>query len=883
MLNPYGLNVLDEHQLQMLMGKEVKPQPINELMLQLNIASQESFGVPSMADRLTNDLPDFWAPPLLGNNIAEHFDAMASKFMEVHDLWPKWKHMLTPLTKRPPAELVVACEAGWNRFALQLDGTWARTRCEHPLEPAFSFDTETFVKGSDFAKPIIATATSGKAHYIWLSHHLLSGEYDDDKAPLPSLGSNKLVVMHNSAYDACRYSERYHIGNPYNVWCFCTMSAVTVLNGFCGDQRWVQKLPANRAKPYFAQVGTGKSLKDSYEFYVGEWPDEGDKSLRSIFVDATTLTEIKGHLEPLLKYALNDSIVTAELFAAIADKYVKHTSLTTLVAHLLLSVSVVPLAKDFYEWRDNCQAAFDATADEMQNVFVDLANGYYQAWLDGKLDESTDPWLSQLSWKIVGYCNENPVPEWYHEVRTTRLTTKKAIAAYLAKVTWDGKPVRKTKTQGWCYLEADGTLKKVPHPKEPGSNVGGLFTFDFLPYVEQGLLSSADGNAKRLIELNFERSWWITAGKRIYGMAIRRSTNPLNGQSILVCAPQVVPHNTVSYRTGESLLLTLPSRVKPKIGYELKSKIEAPPGWCINPYDFDSQELQVLSAYADRGLHSGHAPFSVTVLVGSKHKGTDMHTLTSKRATDETGYKVSRDAGKQSVYAMCYGAQTKTVANTIRLWHPLIPEQDILEVAKPVLKAFRGVKSKGDEYYAGGLASLAFNAMHDLLLAEQPATPLLGNKMPQPMWPKYSGKMDAPFQLNWGVQSAGASLLHCSLVGQWWMAHRTGIKSYLVITIHDEPCWLTAKTHVKAHSYLLMIGHAWAWCLLHYNLGIYDMPVSRAFPEGIAIDKVFRKDPHEKVVTMTSPNGFSPGLEVSFFDLLPYADQAKELFYADKA
>ena len=629
-----------------------------------------------------------------------------------------------------------------------------------------------------------------------------------------------------------------------------------------------------------------------------------------------------------MPYAMNDPIKTHEVFKEVWKVYRKHCpSLVTLASHLMLGASILPAEKDWPEWVKHCETVYKEKKAEMGQAFSDLAIEYHTAWQDGELDPATDDWLCMLNWKEVGLdADGKKVAFWYRDMAANGLTTKQSASHYLLKLLWNGQPLRKIaitppeggrkKQYGWCWrvakfdepmtlAEADaigydvrddeGSIwKRVPHKEGDGRNVGALLGAEYLRYMDDLVLtcdgeatSDGKGKAHKVGLLTRVISYWQSARARISEQSYRTAINPLTGAKEYIIAPHVCPHNTVSYRTGENLWLTLAAHTAPKIGSEVKAKLRPPTGYAIVNFDFDSQELAILSAYSDKYAGaSGSTAFSFSVLAGDKSQGTDMHTATARRVSEQVrdiaGEDICRDAAKQSIYAMCYGAYFKTVGRTIKFWHPRLPADVINKIAKPMLDSFKGARAKGEEYYQGGMASAAFNAMHDLLLQDEPATPVLFNKMPKAMWPAICGDMDAPEQLNWQVQSAGASMMQCAVVSSWWLAKKLDIKASLAITVHDELVYYCQKQYSELFAYCLQIAHAWGWCLLHYNLGIYDMPCIRAFASGISIDKVFRKYHKQDTATPTYPST-SPGKSVNMHDLLPQAEIAKqrwELLYA---
>lgn len=906
--NLFGYSVLSRQMLEQLMGKDTPEQDLDPFQLEMLEHGLRGFNVPGHEKRSTGNefAEQFWTPELMGNNIKEHFESMADEFLKDNGIPKKARYLYrNGPHERPPLSILDVVQPGWNR--IWTDGeAWFHRFSDGIEEDAAVYDCETFVKGSPFSMPIIGTACNADANYVWISPQLrcngyeyqailyaiancslplhikckwltydVHPEFDAKTAPMPKLGDNKFIVMHNTAFDACRVSDRYNFFYESGTYYFDTYSAHQVCAGLNARQKWAADLKPEKTKPKFYYYGTKKSLKHAWEFHVGgrgNWPEIGDKKLRGIFVWAPSLKRIRQSWGPLMGYSMNDPITTHETFQEVWKKYRKHApSKVTLASHLLLSAMVLPLEEDWYSWVQTCDNASNKAADEASAIFLDVAADYHAKWQSGELDPSQDPWLKWLDWRPIGNdIDGNKVARWYFDLRKEGLSSKQASSHYLLKLSWKGAPLRKLsaypdgqttgrkKQFGWCYpvaededfdVFADGKhWRKVPHKDGEGKNVGNLLTAAYLRYFDDDILrSEASDGAKQVAILSRLRSYWISIKGRTLECAVGQAVNPFTNAKSTILAPQVVPHNTVSYRTGERLWLTLASHTSPKIGSEIKNKVKPPIGCDIVNFDFDSQELGILSAYSDKYVGiSGSTAFSFSVLAGNKKEGTDMHTSTAVKTTEAISgvlpdVTIRRNAAKQSVYAMAYGAYFKTVGNTIKMWHPEIPRGLINKVAKPMLEAFKGKKSRGEEYYNGGLASQAFNAMHDLLKVPEPDTPILGNKMPPAMWPSISGSMDAPEQLNWEVQSAGASMLQCIVVSSWWMAKRFQIPAALCFSMHDEVVFYCHKNFSELWAFLLQICHAWTWCLLHYNIGIYDMPLTRAFAESINIDRTWRK------------------------------------------
>ena len=140
------------------------------------------------------------------------------------------------------------------------------------------------------------------------------------------------------------------------------------------------------------------------------------------------------------------------------------------------------------------------------------------------------------------------------------------------------------------------------------------------------------------------------------------SDNP-HGDDCMVSMPEIVAHGTVTRRTVESLMVTMCSTKKWRVGTELKTRVQCPDGWRIVGADFDGQELQIASIYADawEGGFIGASPMAYTIsYLVQRRQGTDAHTALAK-AVD-----IDRDTAKGVGFAMLYGAGVRTIGNTIK-------------------------------------------------------------------------------------------------------------------------------------------------------------------------------------------------------------------------
>ena len=837
-------------------------------------------------------------PELKGENLQEHFASIAKEqvgaYKEMADEFASAK-----LPELPPKDQLVF-KPGWVRYT-KVRGKWKTESVPYPLEKAFTFDTETFVHGGAF--PIIGTALSAKAAYIWMAAELVDPTLPQDQwdqYELIPVGKGRFIPGHNISYDRVRAREGYSLENtkPENFY-FDTLSAHIGVSGLAAGQRWLYVLagkdPENltdeerrklRYAPKWLDEGSTNSLVAVYNFHVYEvrkyFGDNvqplgaGDKAIRDIFVKATDLSEINRVLTDALDYALKDAFYTAELFQALWPKYLDATpSPVALCGHYHLNGSIVPLVPQWEEWIQNVEKVFEEHNQEMTKLCQDLVWKYYGEWKDIVIENpdeaakwvAKDPWLSQLDWEVKTVKGKyGHIPNWvrpFIKDPDTHIGVKSNLSHILLKLTWEGSPMYLTKTEGWKYHDADGYSQKIPHPKGTGANVGGVLSKDFVDDMKVGRLNSDLPEAKRALEIANAVSYWTSVRKRVMDRIFLPVANP-EGADALVTLPEILCHGTVTRRTVESLMVTMCSTKNWRIGTELKSRVQAPEGWKIVGADFDGQEMQIAAIYSDKweGGHVGCSPFGYNVLSGSKEAGTDPHSALAKIAG------VDRDTAKIAGFAILYGAGVRAVQTYIRRKYPEKSPSEVKNFAYKMLEGKKGKLRNG--LYEGGSDSGCFNYMEEIAMRSRvPTLPCLGTKISTAMRPAAVGDDFKTGRVNWTIQSSGAEILSIMLTAVHWLAEEYKIPCRFVLSIHDEIWFATPERYAEQFAVLFQIAHVYTWSLFHSAVGIPELPLSRAFFSSVAIDNRLRKSPKEKTVTLSNPDGEKEpfGEEYSMYEL----------------
>lgn len=867
-INPMGFEVLNPKTYKKVFGQKLTQQMPSIMEIDLIEKHLKPFNLPKpKPDTTLQREPTFL--PTMGGSIPNHFQIMANALLDrarpgLEELLGDIDYRILPGREydielnrpTPPPELVTeTTNAGWTRFE-HVGSDWEITQVLEPLEQAFTYDTETFVQGSDFALPIIATATSIKAFYLWLSPQFVdfeSNEFDYEQGlkELPQLGTGKFVVCWNSAYDSVRYKERYEQkGNTPNNFFFCAMSAHIVSSGFNSGQRKRYagiKKKDRGYKPKWYYAGSPANLVEAYNFHcvpLGAEPVEMEsKDTRKIFVKGKDLQEIRDKWDDIIPYSLKDAWITYQAFRAIYPKYCEAMpSDVNQAAHYLIAHSNINVSDEYYDWIDRCEDLFHKTSKQINDKLIELGERVYVEWLTDPEKIESDPWYKHFNWHIPRGSTE---PVWIRD--RSKLTAKSVAAAYLLRLTFQGRPVVKTKENGWGSYSAKGKYLKVPHPDGTNANVGLLLSSKLVPLYEQNVLEGDTNDALEVLDLLKRISLWTGYRKRMRGLPI------VNG----VYAIDAIPHQTTTGRGGSTTVLTLASHVESlKIGAATKTKLVAPKGYKLVGFDFEGQESQLGALFASckSGL-TGSSGIEQLCLLGGVHD----------KVQDELG--VIRLCAKGLNYGIGYGCGVKKASNTVFLFHPEKSKEECFSFAKKHTELFKGGKDKTTGYWSGGWASQTFNKMNSLISVEEPVNPISGFRLPPAQTPYATGSIGSPAQLNWFIQSSGRHMLDLVMVSNWYWYDRLGLDARLALTCHDELRSIAKEEHVDKVVFVNHMSHLHSWALVHYRLGMIDFPVQRGFTE-VAVDDVFRKSINTTSLSISNHIEVPPAYEVSIKDSL---------------
>lgn len=295
-----------------------------------------------------------------------------------------------------------------------------------PQELVYTLDTETFVQHTvskyglnRFAPPIIATATSDRAHYIWLhpalTRELASGE--KMKVELVPLEERRSLVLYwNSAYDVPRVLNSYDYNSQ--VMAIDLMSMHITRHGFSTDQRDILKSLLKKGEkhlPLWARVGSGNSLIAAYNYHCASTLkdcyrlDKEDKEIRDFFVKMTSLSELDDEsvFQEMVSYANKDSTYTYELSKRVLPDYLRaQGSLLSLACHSDLALSKFNV--DEVQWEDffqHSEEMYHTLLEENGRTFDLIAKQLFESYDSGYITEediASDPYYSNWDWKDKG-------------------------------------------------------------------------------------------------------------------------------------------------------------------------------------------------------------------------------------------------------------------------------------------------------------------------------------------------------------------------------------------------------------------------------------------------------------------------------------------------
>jgi DNA polymerase gamma 1 len=904
-LSPLGYSVLSPSMTRAAFGDDAVEAYKPELSrLNFIIDEMERFGVefPIKNPEIFEKLPEFYLPQLEGKDIAEHFDNISNNILS--DKVKLMRSFADCDVPEPPSPEHIVYEMGWVRYQWKKDGQWQIT----PMGdkgmanvPIAVFDCETFVRGSDFGHPILATAVSSDSYWIWMHESFVNPEIPYTPQLVPLGTTNSLFIAHNVGFDRQRTHEAYYLRHdPFNqtepfgnLW-FDTMSAHINVSGLASEQRfWFtqsdDKSFKYQAPPSWTTKGSMNNLVDVYNFHCQPMVplEKETKKTRNLFVVAESMHDFVPDRDELTAYALRDVKVTYDMYSVVSLKYLQsNPSLTTLYGHFSQTSSILPVVDNWYDWVNECEKVWEESITRQDELLSEIAEQLLEDWKSDEIDIESDPWLSQLDWEANYALKKDGkpkscwygIPMWYRKnarndkelkkIVLEPITTKSRLSHILLRLKWNGEPMVYEKDTGWMYMDRDkGEMVRVPHPNGEGINVGGVLSKDYLDDFESGTLSSDLPQAQELIRLAVKVSYWTSVRSRVKEQLPTKSLD----SDLTIVIPQTIPHNTATNRAGEHLWLTVPDPKPDKIGTEVKTRVQVKSPYTFVSSDYDGQESVVASIFADCEYRlAGSTQFGHSVLAGSKEDGTDMHSMTAKTIG------ISRAIAKGCNYGMLYGSGVKTLAATIRKGNKSISTKDAEKMGKKLIATKKGRKASQDSSnLVGGSDSYAYNEMSRIANSQVPRNPLSGTKMSTAFRPEVVGSDYFTMRNNWVIQSTGSAMLHGFLTAMEHLTRLYNVRARFCMSVHDSVLFMCEEKDADLVSALYQVAHLWSWSWLRFNYGICEMPHANAWFSSIEVDKIFRKAATAGTTTVSQPIQEPDGRAHTITTLVPVLDSLR--------
>ncbi|GFO44683.1 DNA polymerase subunit gamma-1, partial [Plakobranchus ocellatus] len=400
---------------------------------------------------------------------------------------------------------------------------------------------------------------------------------------------------------------------------------------------------------------------------------------------------------------------------------------------------------------------------------------------------------------------------------------------------WDtamqGKPKKKKKFEhtgvGPYNIGIPGVrFYKIPHKDGEHNRVGNPLARDYLMRSEDGTLKTSTGShANRALVLGRMCSYWKNNQKRIMGQMcvwlnkseldrtvtrhVDYEVDGLYGAII----PRIVTAGTITRRAVEPTWLTASNAYKDRIGSELKSMIQSPPGYHFVGADVDSQELWIAAVLGDAYFMREHGCTALgwMTLQGNKSDKTDLHSKTAEIA------EISRDHAKVLNYGRIYGAGQTFAERLLQQFNPQLSDQEAKLKAANMYKQTKGQRNE----------SFMFNALESVANSETPVTPVLGCRISKALEPRYVLDDFLTSRVNWVVQSSAVDYLHLMLVCMRWLLSSPttgGIKGRFCVSIHDEVRYLVASPDRYRAALALQVTNLFVRAMFTHRLGMQDLP-----------------------------------------------------------
>lgn len=750
--------------------------------------------------------------------LPDNFGTITEELNEAYASYDnRWVRMMELVdSELPETPKAFNCPRGWSVWG---EDSWLP--CSAPSALTMIVDMETTNIGDDVWFPTCAVCVDAYAWYVW------KADFGDLRSTVPFEGHNT-VLGYNVSYDRSYMSCEYKLEDSQNAL-VDLMSMWIVTNGMSNQQRTVfagtksdddDEDQYDLGKPGWISKTSTNGLASAYEFYTKR---QLDKGVRDNIVDGG-LQWSADNMSEVIRYCVADVIATHELAKYLVPAYMQHRpSKVNRYGAIALGSCWVPLSADrFPGFYDRVEQVYQSKKVKLNDMLMTAATAYLETETCNALNE-------HLDWTLAASGKNKGLPMWYRkclsEYRKGNLSLSQRFAPTILGMTWLGSQLRwNYQEKGWQTLEHG----MIPHPTKRGQAVASMFLKDFANLHDTDAIGSSNEYTKGVVKEKASTINWVSQRKRVKGI---RTESP---DGIPVTIPMMSVNGTITGRATDPVWMVLPNPKANRIGTELKSMVEAFPGYKLVGADVSSEEAWLAGCYGDQDMgFCASTPFGAINAMGTSATRTDIHSMVADSQT------ISRDVAKVLNYGTIYGAGVKGNADVLLKNDPTMATGVATAKAKAFIEHLKGAKNWETGEYKDGLASHSFTAMEQRADRRMPFTPLTGAKMSNAL----AGVADyKPTRVNWCIQASGSDFRDMMVLLGNHFLKKLKVNARLVITIHDEFHWQVADADTVQAVYALQLAHLYvrmAFILAHK---LDNLPASVAWFEAVEVDQYLRKD-----------------------------------------
>jgi hypothetical protein len=751
--------------------------------------------------------------------------------------------------------------SGWYK----IDALGAIERCEAPSNKTLVIDTEA-VPIDGVTTPICFCGFDGQSWYIWLNTFV-------DLVPLVPDGTGNLYIAHNANFDRALLRSSYSIGAATNKY-YCTMSAVTSVRGMSNQQLIMYNASQSFDFQGWESEATKAGLSHALKFYTDE---ELDKSTRGDIWTVGVSLWVSETAE-ILRYCCLDVASTVTLAGyVIPEQFVTLPSLVTLAGQVLVGQEKLFLTHDWDSFYPEVETVFGEALSTISETLCALIPQTKPNCFNSFLEWDTDK-KGQVIWQKKARSKAKKAGVKGYSVNWRECIAMLCLTYRKHPIVWDdgcwnyAPEVELEPADGGNYKltmhgeetiitrdDFDFDLKvlyPLPHPEKRGGRLVKLIIKSTVEWFDNEIVSLA-GETKPVIDALVSITNWESLRARVRDVEYKKVTDSDGQTHILHIPASDVNYGTISRRKGSKLWLVAPNPKKNKIGTEIKSYVTAPgENYKLVTCDFDSQEAVVFALLGDskHGV-AGYTPISISVNLGDKDTGTDIHSMQAKA----TG--INRATAKELVYASFYGQGVKNAAGVILKGNSHISDTEATTLARKFHDNLKGTKTYGAQL-TGGMASDSYNVIDSISDSLNPRTPFLNCRIPLSL----NTTEFATTRKNWVVQSSGRDLLDSFITLITYGIHCEQLDAYLSYTCHDEVIFICAESDTSALAEIVLHSHLLTYANFVDALGLDSLMQCRKYPELVDVDTVWRKSVDDKCVTPTNTRKFRAGSSYTVSD-----------------